>query len=340
MTAMLCYVMRRKEYTKIEDFIEDVSFSNWVFKKSLSDVNFWNEWIKKNPKNTTLVNDAKAILLGVQFKKNEISSERLDAEWQKLESKINARNQAKVKKVNFLLNRRLTGVAATITLLIMSSLFFFAKPTTIVHKTAFGEVLNIKLSDGTDVTLNSNSSLSFKEANPRKIKLKGEASFKVVKKSSTKSKFWVNTNDLQVEVYGTEFNVNSHNKKTQVFLQEGSVQLKLKNGSNKKMIPGDLVSYSFATNSILAEKRPLRPELEISWKDGSLIFDRSTLKAAMHKIEETYGLTTIFEDIAIESILLTGAVPTKNIDICIQTIEKSAQVSIVKKNNKLYISKK
>ena len=332
--------MKRKEYAKIEDFLEDISFSNWVFKKSLADVNFWNEWINKNPENKALADDAKAVLLGVQFNKNTTSSEKLNAEWQKFESNIKARNKTTIIKVNFLSNRKLVSIAATITLLIVSSLYFFNKPTIIVHKAAFGEVLNIKLPDGTDVTLNSNSSLSFKEVSPRKVKLKGEAFFKVVKEPSTKSKFWVSTSDLQVEVYGTEFNVNSHDKKTQVFLQEGSVQLMLKNGSKKKMIPGDLISYSYASNSILAEKRPLRPELEISWKDGSLIFDKSTLKAAMHKIEENYGLTTIFEDIAIENILLTGAVPTKNIDICIQTIEKSAQVSIVKKNNKLYISKK
>ena len=331
--------MKRKEYTIIKDFLNDPSFSNWVFEKNLADTNFWNEWIEHNPKNKELVHDAKAILLGVQFKKSTISTEKLNAEWLQFENKISASSKIKETKVKYLINKKIIGVAATIALIIISSLYLYVEPTTILHKTTFGEVLNIKLSDGTDVTLNSNSSLSFKEDNPRKVKLKGEAFFKVTKKISAKSKFLVHTNDLQVEVYGTEFNVNSHNKKTQVFLQEGSIQLNLKNGSNKKMIPGDLISYSFVSNSILAEKRPLRPELEISWKDGSLIFDRSTLKVAMHKIEETYGLTTIFEDIAIENILLTGAVPTKNIDICIQTIEKSAQVSIVKKNNKLYISK-
>lgn len=332
--------MKRIEYTKIEDFLDDTSFFNWVFKKSLSDIDFWNEWINKNPKNKELADDAKALLLGVQFKKKTMNSEKVDAEWKKFESNIKTKNQTSIKIINILSNRKIAVVAATITLLIVSSLYFINKSTTIVHKAAFGEVLNIKLPDGTDVTLNSNSSLRFKEASPRKVKLKGEAFFKVVKQPRTKSKFWVSTNDLEVEVYGTEFNVNSHNKKTQVFLQEGSIHLMLKNGSKKKMIPGDLISYSFTSNSILAEKRPIRPELEISWKDGSLIFDRSTLKTAMHKIEETYGLTTIFEDIAIENILLTGAVPTKNIDICIQTIEKSAQVSIVKKNNKLYIYKK
>jgi ferric-dicitrate binding protein FerR (iron transport regulator) len=332
--------MKRIEYTKIKDFLDDTSFFNWVFKKSLSDIDFWNEWINKNPENKELADDAKALLLGVQFKKKTIHSEKLDAEWKKFESNIKTKNQTSIKIINILSNRKIAVVAATITLLIVSSLYFINKSTTIVHKAAFGEVLNIKLPDGTDVTLNSNSSLRFKEASPRKVKLKGEAFFKVVKQPSTKSKFWVSTNDLEVEVYGTEFNVNSHNKKTQVFLQEGSIHLMLKNGSKKKMIPGDLISYSFTSNSILAEKRPIRPELEISWKDGSLIFDRSSLKTAMHKIEETYGLTTIFEDIAIENILLTGAVPTKNIDICIQTIEKSAQVSIIKKNNKLYISKK
>lgn len=332
-------VMKNIEYTNIKDFLQDTSFSNWVFKKRLSDVKFWNDWIQQNPNHQTLIEEAKNILLGIQFTKNDVGPSKIDLEWSKLEHIITERTKAKKRSAYSIEQRKFFRVAATFALLILSTIYFYRIPATVQHKTAYGEVLNIKLPDGTDVILNSNSSLSYKEENVRSVKLKGEAFFKVAKKISAKSKFWVQTKDLEVQVYGTEFNVNSRNKKTQVFLQEGAIELHLKNGNEKKMIPGDFISYSYASNSILAEKRPLRPELEISWKDGSLIFDRSTLKSAMSKIEDTYGLTAIFEDVSIENILLTGAVPTKNIDICIKTIEKSARVTITNKNNKLYITK-
>ena len=142
---------------------------------------------------------------------------------------------------------------------------------------------------------------------------------------------------MKVEVYGTAFNVNQRNRRTQVFLEEGSIALKLNNGIQKKMNPGDLVSYSFENDKIIEDKRVLKPEIETSWKNGSLVFEYSTLESAMNKIENTYGITSIFEDEDSKKTLITGAVPTQNLEICIKIIEKAAQVTIVNKNNKLYI---
>lgn len=331
--------MKNEHYTKIEDFINDASFINWAKQTELSDIVFWDKWILDNPNQKQLTLDAKNFIIGIQFNKTVIDTKKVELEWDKFENNLNIRKNKQVPVIPIYKNKKYLNIAASVLILVFLGFYFGNQPNEIVHKTAFGQILNIKLQDGTNVTLNSNSTLSYDDDNYRKVSLKGEAFFKVKKETTTNAKFWVQTNDLQIEVYGTEFNVNSRNKKTQVFLQEGLVELKLKNGKDKKMVPGDLVSYSFSSNRILEEKRSLRPELQISWKDGSLIFDRSTLKSAMNKIEETYGLTAIFEDIAIEKILLTGAVPTENIDICIKTIEKSAQVIIINKNNKLYISK-
>ena len=270
--------------------------------------------------------------------KSFISDKKTQNAWEKFEQNVTATN--KVYKLPFYKNIKYQSIAATILLFLAVSIFYLAsKPTTITHKTAYGEILDINLPDGTKVKLNSNSYLSYNNDDVREVLLEGEAFFNVEKKPSTNAKFLVITDDLKVEVFGTSFNVNNRNTRTQVFLEEGNIALKLNNGIQKKMIPGDLVSYSFKTDNIIEEKRILRPELQTSWKNGSLIFDRSTLESAMSKIEDTYGISTIFEDEASKSVLITGAVPTQNIEICIKTIEKSAQVTIVNKDNKLYIHK-
>ncbi|SFZ92815.1 protein of unknown function [Flaviramulus basaltis] len=330
--------MKNKVYTKIEDLLNDESFVNWVNKKQMADVEFWNDWLLQNPEKKQLAYDAKDIIIGVKFNKSFISEEKTLDAWNAFEKELktlNINNKAPFyKKVKY------QSIAALILLFITISAFYFTnKSTTVVHKTTYGEILDIKLPDGTKVKLNSNSVLSYSNDAIREINLEGEAFFNVEKKPATNAKFLVTTKDLKVEVYGTAFNVNNRNTRTQVFLEEGHVELKLNNGLQKKMVPGDLVSYSYKTNKIIEQKRVMRPELQTSWKNGSLIFDRSTLESAMNKIEETYGITTIFEDSLSKKILITGAVPTQNLDICIKTIEKSAQVTIVNKNNKLYIHK-
>lgn len=324
--------MIEKKYNSINDFLEDNSFKNWVMQKNAMDITFWEFWIANNQDKKELVTKAKDLILGISFQKNMVSDEKLALEWKKLEKKI------KVKKQKFRLLKPF-GIAASILLMVTIGVYFL-NSSKVTHKTNFGEILKIKLQDGSDVTLNSNSSLTYYKNESRKVWLKGEAFFQVDKKRATNAKFWVNTEDLIVEVYGTTFNVNTKKKKTSVFLEEGEVWLKLKNGNDKKMIPGNFISYSSKKDEILENINIFNPTVKTSWKDGSLLFENLSLEKAMEKIEESYGYSIIFKDNISKNTLITGAVPTTNIDICIKAIEKSVDVIIIKKDNSLIISKK
>ena len=332
--------MIKKQYNTINDFLEDASFKNWTLQNNGTDINFWEFWIANNPEKNELVNKAKDLVLGVSFNKDLVSREKVAFEWKKLEAKIQKKTKAPKApkaKVRFL---RKFSAAASILLLLSLGLYFLESNSKITHKTNYGEILNIKLQDGSDVTLNSNSSLSYYKNESRKVWLSGEAFFQVDKKVVTQAKFWVITKDLSVEVYGTSFNVSTKKEKTDVFLEEGSIWLKLKNGADKKMIPGNYISYSAEENKILEDKNIFNPIIKTSWKDGSLLFENLSLEKAMEKIEESYGYSIVFKDDNSKNILITGAVPITNIDICIKAIEKSAGVLIVKKENNLTISRK
>lgn len=329
--------MIKKKYNTIYDFLDDVSFKNWVHQTNGTDIGFWEFWIESNPDKKELVKEAKALVLGVAFDKQFVSKEKVALEWQKLASKIQAKKPTPKRKVKWL---KSLSIAASIILIVSLGGYIANGNTKVTHRTNYGEILNLKLQDGSDVTLNSNSSLSYYKNESRKVWLTGEAFFQVDKKIATNAKFWVLTNDLSVEVYGTSFNVNTKKKKTDVFLEEGNIWLKLNNGIDKKMIPGNYISYSSERNEILEDKNIFNPIVKTSWKDGSLLFDNLSLEKAMEKIEETYGYSIVFEDDKSKNILITGAVPITNIDICLKAIEKSVDVIIIKEDSSLIISKK
>lgn len=329
--------MTKKQYNTINDFLDDKSFENWALQSNGTDINFWEFWIANNPDKEELVNKARDLVLGISFNKDFVSKEKVTFEWNKLEEKVQRKKNKPKRKVQFL---KQFSVAASFLLLISTGFYYANSNTKITHNTNYGEILNIKLQDGSDVTLNSNSSLSYYKNESRKVWLSGEAFFQVDKKVVTNAKFWVLTDDLSVEVYGTSFNVNTKKKKTDVFLEEGSIWLKLKNGADKKMIPGNYISYSAKKNEILEDKNIFNPIIKTSWKDGSLLFENLSLEKAMEKIEESYGFTIVFKDVKSKDILITGAVPITNIDICIKAIEKSVDVTIIKKENSLIISEK
>ncbi len=329
--------MAKKNYNTTEDFLLDESFNNWSKENRLTDVDFWDEWIAYNPNKKEVMNEAKDIILGLQFKNSEPCEEKTNADWVVLESIIKAKKIENQKKQapNYF---RFIGIAASILLLVSLGIYTLTgNPIKVVYKTAFGEVLNLKLKDGSSVTLNSNSSIYYYENDNRKVWLTGEAFFEVDKKETTNAKFWVITDDLNIEVYGTSFNVDTKYEKTAVFLEEGRIWLALKNGTTKKMIPGNYLSYSAKENRVLDEKNNLKSHLKTSWKDGSIIFEKLFLKDAIKKIEETYGVKSVFKDEESKYKIITGAVPITNLDICLKAIEKSVSVRIEKINNQLII---
>ena len=335
--------MTKKTFNIITDFIEDPSFVNWVKKEKLSDETFWEYWLENNPDKREIVEEAKDIVLGIQLKKAVVSEEKIDFEWNKFKSAIKEKQEKTtvkketISKPNY---NKWLGIAASFILILSVVLLKLSGSSTITHETGYGEILDLKLKDGSLVTLNANSSLSYKKDNSRKIWLKGEAYFQVDKKQTTNAKFWVITNDLEVEVYGTVFNVNTKEEKTQVYLEEGNIWLALKNGDSKKMLPGNFISYSSKENKILVEQENILAEEQTSWKNGTLTFNNLSLEDALKKVTETYGYEVIFRDNESKHSLITGTVPTTNIDICLQAIKKSVNVEIIKENSKLVVTKK
>ena len=183
------------------------------------------------------------------------------------------------------LNKTLYFSAAAVVLMLLSwtSLSIFNNHNTITHKTNFGEIIDLKLPDGTSVVLNGNSEIFYEKDNPRFINLKGEAYFKVKTIPSTNAKFWVITNDLKVEVLGTQFHVNTREQKTNVVLDEGSIHLEFNNGDVTKMIPGEMVSFSNKSNEVVHKK-----EIPIS---GGI--PNQNLKICIAAIEKATGTRII-----------------------------------------------
>ena len=74
------------------------------------------------------------------------------------------------------------------------------------------------------------------------------------------------------------FNVNSRDKATEVYLEEGKVKLEIggNNVQTVEMAPGDLVSYS-RSNQQLSKAQKVDALENTSWKDGTPRLQRCPL---------------------------------------------------------------
>jgi len=333
--------MNEHNQSLLEVLLNDSSFNNWASQSNQNDVVFWENWIKNNPDKIETVYTAKSIITGISFNKTELSEGKINMELDAVLNQISSKENKKVVHLNNRISHRIqkyAAVAAISILFIVLGNNFLNSSSEVVHKTGFGEIIDLKLPDGTSVVLNGNSEIKYDTENPRDIELQGEAYFKVKPIPSTNAKFWVKTNDLKVEVYGTQFHVNTREEKTDVMLDEGSIHLVLQNGTTKKMAPGELVSFSKENDRVTHHK--VTKELSYSlWREGTYVFNNSSLQEVMNNIEQAYGMKVEFIDEELKHQLLTGGIPNQNLKICLSAIEKATGTRMVQKEDRLIIFK-
>lgn len=169
----------------------------------------------------------------------------------------------------------------------------------------------IKLADGTQVWLNSESKLKFPTAfvdgKPRQVELVyGEAYFDVSPSTSHKgSHFNVLTRSQNIEVLGTEFNIKAYQDESAIAttLVEGKVSLS-NNTLSKILKPGDQSVLELKNNSIRISSVDVFNE--ISWKEGVFSFKEMPLKDIMKVLERWYDIKTVFKRESIQEINFNG----------------------------------
>lgn len=169
----------------------------------------------------------------------------------------------------------------------------------------------IKLSDGTQVWLNSETKLKFPVAfvdgQTRQVELVyGEAYFDV--SPSTKHKgahFEVFSNKQKVDVIGTEFNIKAYKDEATIYttLVEGKVDVNIKN-KKQRLMPNQQLNLNIKTNNSFVKNIDVYNE--ISWKEGVFSFENITLKEMTKVLSRWYDYNFIFKNKAIENEIFDG----------------------------------
>jgi hypothetical protein len=164
-----------------------------------------------------------------------------------------------------------------------------------------GGTYKITLPDGSDVWLNSESSLSYPVAfigGERKVELSGEAYFEITR--DERKPFRVHSNNQIVEVLGTHFNINTYEESgfIETTLVEGSVRV-TQNYSNGKpyktrlLKPGQQSLTNLFKPEIKIENVDI--EKEIAWKNGFFKFKNTNIRNIMREIERWYDVKVQYE---------------------------------------------
>jgi ferric-dicitrate binding protein FerR (iron transport regulator) len=187
-------------------------------------------------------------------------------------------------------------------------------PAVPYHKTVdphADSVRTIVLSDGTEVTLNRNSTFSYNDN--REGELRGEAWFKVAEDPA--HPFVIRSEHMTVTVFGTEFTLHTHtaDSSSKLALYDGAVVLDHAAGTHRLETAGKQFTLDHATKThgICDFDHSRKPEWAVAPREG---FDVMAFAANLDRIETLYGVEIAGRE-SVDLNRLLNFVPDRRIPI-------------------------
>lgn len=247
--------------------------------------------------------------------------------------------------------RRLTLVrtfsaAAAVVLLCLSvwTAYLYMEPVTIQTVSTLAETRTIHLPDGSTVTLNHYSSLSYPEkfkSGKREVELNGEAYFEVSK--DKKHPFIVQTETINIEVLGTHFNVDAYpdNPDVRTTLLTGSVAVSNKSKSVSMILkPNEIAIYNKVKEKLTCKVLENAQD-EISWRNGEFIFDDLTLQEIARELSNSFGTTIQIADTALQSYRITARFRNgEDLDTILSVLHNAGYFNYSQDNKQIIITTK
>lgn len=204
--------------------------------------------------------------------------------------------------------------------------------------TALGQQYQVLLPDGTKVWLNNASSLKypvcFNNTKKREVELTGEAYFEVAK--NARHPFIVKTEQQEITVLGTHFNVNAYNNEPELktTLLEGSIQINAKD-LERVIKPGEQATWS---NNQLKVKE-IDTELAVAWKNNQFMFESEGIENIMRRIERWYNVKVEYSG-EIPSDKFGGTVPRfGNVSELLNVLELTGKVHFKVEGRRIMVYK-
>ncbi len=348
--------MNYTNYSAI-DFVMDEYFQQWVLHPDKATDIYWYQWLKDHPDKNAEIHEARKLILLQRFKHTAVPAGKLAEIRENIKKNADFRPAIPIHKKTQkpVLSSGWLKVAASLTLLLITGmglyLLKFDYPRTVA--TGYGQIKEIMLPDSSRVILNANSSVEYSPdwtaGKKREIWLRGEAYFEVTKQETelltrpadkpeaTFTKFIVHVDGLDVEVVGTQFNVNNRNGAVKVVLNEGKVRIRANDGKQVSMVPGEMLTYSAKSKNLL--KKLVDPEKHISWRNKHLIFEGEQLQKIASLLETDYGVKVVFTNPQLGEKKITGVLPSDSLDVILEALQTIYGIRIKKEGDKVIFQK-
>ena len=233
----------------------------------------------------------------------------------------------------------LTRIAAILFIpVLVASLFFYFHTDSFRNIKSYSEIYSpygtrttFYLPDGSTGWLNGGSSLKFPTQfgdKVRDVKLTGEAYFNVI--SNHKKPFVVSTENIDVKVFGTAFNVMAYagEQITEVTLESGQIEVFKKTNNIIKSMgilkPNESFIYNILSDS--SKILSINNTEKLSWLDGKLTFKYEPFGEVVRKINRWYNVNIVIKDELLDTYIYYGTFKDETLEEVLRLLQFTAPI--------------
>lgn len=205
-------------------------------------------------------------------------------------------------------------------------------------ETSFGEKKQIVLPDGSKVVLNACSKLSYPEEfndDVRTVELFGQAFFEVARNEA--KPFLVKSNDIDIRVLGTEFDVKSYlgDEMASVAVKSGKVEVRFPEATLR--LKKDEQVLLNTTSGELNTKKGNKHVA--TWRHGNFNFNCTPIRDVARELERAYHCTIKFQDGQEFTNLISGEHDNQNLESILQSLHYVSGLNYKKEDGVIVIYK-
>lgn len=241
------------------------------------------------------------------------------------------------KKVMRRLAAKVISVAASIAILVVlgGGLFHYFNRANKANNdilyahisTTYGQTRDFILPDGTQVTLNACSRISYPAiftGHERPVELEGEAYFQVAR--DEKHPFIIRTKDFDVQVLGTVFSVKAYEEDEVQFVdvESGRVQVDMPEGMSR-LNANEQIEINSEKGSYA--KQPSEYQDIAVWRKGYLRFNKTPVEDVARQLERVYNYTIMFREGQEFENLISGEHDNVNLEEVLESIRLTSGIS-------------
>ncbi len=263
--------------------------------------------------------------------------------WERFKEKAEARDiqeENKARVIPFF--RQQWFRAAAVLLVLAGSVWFIHSLSGLgsgeMLAQSFDEVLVKTLPDGSVVTLNKHTTLTYPAnftGDSRRVTLVGEAFFDI---TPNKAKpFIIDAGKASVRVVGTSFNVKARTDLTEVIVETGIVQV-ANEKNTVRLLPGNKATLTDKEDKPVTEN--VTDELYNYYRTDEFVCNATPLSKVVATLNEAYSANIVLAEPGLNNLLLTTTFHKESLDGILDIISQTLKLKVEENEGEIILKER